>query len=461
MMENLAAQKNSTSAQRTIPGPRGQFLLGSINDFRRDQLGFILRMAREYGAVARYRLGNVTLNQVNHPDGVQRILQENNHNYIKGDYFDPVRQVARQGLFTSEGAHWLRQRRLMQPAFHRQRIAGFADVMVRQTQRMLERWEVYARSGEPLDISHEFTELTMRVITEAMFSTQLEEDLRLISDAITWLLADMNFRFQVPFYPKHGFPTQRNLRARKEIKVLDEVIHRIINQRRQSGAQEDDLLGMLIAARDEETGEAMSDDHLRDEVVTMFVAGHETTANLLTWLFHILTTEPEWERRLVVEVSDAPQGRPPGLADLASLPTLRRAIDEVLRLYPPVWITNRTALQDDELCGYRIRAGEIVGIAPYVIHRLPEFWPDPERFDPERFSPENAANRPRFAYLPFGGGPRQCIGNTFALTEAQLIFATLVQRFYLKAVSERPLAIEPTVTLRPAGGLWMRVLNRK
>jgi len=449
--------QNAISSNPIAPGPQGQFLLGSILDFQRDQLGFILRLATEYGPVARFRLANVAFNLVSHPDGIQQVLQGNNHNYIKGEFFDPVRQVAGDGLFGSEGAHWLRQRRLMQPAFHRQRIAGFAEIMVRQTESMLERWDVLTSSDKPVDVSYEFTELTMRIIAEAMFSTQLEEDVHRISESLTYLLADIDYRFQVPIYPKIGFPTLRNLRAQKELDTVNEVLYRIIRERRQNGAQHDDLLQMLMEARDEETGEAMSDQDLRDELITMFVAGHETTAVLLTWLFHILSSEPEWEIRLVDEVTAALQGRQPGFEDLVNFPTLRMAIDETLRLYPPVWITNRNAVKDDEICGYRIRAGEVAGIAPYVTHRLPEYWPNPERFDPMRFSPELTAARPRFAYLPFGGGPRQCIGNNFALVEAQLIFATLVPRFRLCAVPGRPVKLAPTATLRPKDGLWMKV----
>jgi cytochrome P450 len=294
-----------------------------------------------------------------------------------------------------------------------------------------------------------------------MFSAQLVEDVNLISDSLTLLLADLNFRFEVPFYPKIGFPTLRNLRAQKALSAVDEVIYRIIGERRQDGGQQNDLLQMLMETRDEETCEAMTDQDLRDELITMFVAGHETTAVLLTWLFHILSSEPEWETRLVDEVTTALQGRQPGFEDLSSFPTLRMAIDEALRLYPPVWVTNRNALQDDEICGYRVQAGEVAGIAPYVTHRLPEFWPDPERFDPLRFTPEMTASRPRFAYLPFGGGPRQCIGNNFALVEAQLIFAALVPRFCLKALPERLIKLEPTATLRPRDGLWMKVEKRK
>lgn len=454
------SSQNPTSSSTLAPGPRGQFLLGSIRDFQRDPLRFLQSVAREYGPVARLHLANVMYNLVSHPDGLQQILQGNNRNYIKGEFFDPVRQLAGDGLFASEGEHWLRQRRLMQPAFHQQRMAGFAEIMVRQTEQMLERWELLPLSGGAVDISHEFTELTMRIIAESMFSAQLAEDVHLISDSLTFLLADLNFRFEVPFYPKLDFPTPRNLRTRKVLGVVDEVIYHIIEERRQAVGIHNDLLDMLMDARDEETGEAMTDQHLRDELITMFVAGHETTAVLLTWLFHILSSEPEWEARLVDEVVSVLLGRKPGFEDLPNFPTLRMAIDETLRLYPPVWITNRNAVYEDEICGYRILAGEVVGISPYVTHRLPEYWPDPERFDPLRFSPEMTDTRPRFAYLPFGGGPRQCIGNNFALVEAQLIFATLVPRFRLVSVPEHAVKLEPTATLRPKDGLWMKIEKR-
>jgi len=458
---SVPASTQNFPSSNIAPGPRGQFLLGSTRDFQRDPLNFIQHVAREYGPVARFRLAHVAFNLVSHPEGIQQVLQGNNHNYIKGEFFDPVRQMAGDGLFASEGAHWLRQRRLMQPAFHRQRIAGFAEIMVRQTGNMLESWESLARSSEPVDISHEFTELTMRIIAETMFSTRLAEDVHLISNALTYLLADLNFRFQVPFYPRISFPTPRNLRAQKALRAIDEVLYPIIRERRQNKGQHNDLLQMLMDARDDETGEAMTDQNLRNEVITMFVAGHETTAVLLTWLFHILSAEPEWETRLVDEVTAALQGRIPGFEDLPNFPTLRMAIDETLRLYPPLWITNRNAVQDDNICGYRIQAGEVAGIAPYVTHRLPEYWPDPERFDPLRFRPEMIASRPRFAYLPFGGGPRQCIGNNFAIVEAQLIFALLAPRYRLQALSHQLVQLEPTATLRPKDGLWMEIKKRK
>lgn len=448
-----------------VTGPAGQSLLGNTLQFQRDPLGFITCGAAQHGDVTRYRLGNITFHQVNHPDGAQRILQENAHNYIKGDLFDILRQLAGDGLFTSEGDLWLRQRRLMQPAFHRRRIAGFGEIMAGRTLDMLARWRGRAGRGQPLDVAEELTSLTMAIIAETMFGARLDADTHAVGEAITVLLADINFRFQLPFYPSLRWPTLRNRRTRAAMRTVDDVVLDIIDQRRRSGEQRDtyprseaereDLLGMLMAARDEETGETMPDKQLRDEVVTIFVAGHETTAVALTWVFYLLAEHPAVESALHAELAQVLDGRAPEVADVPKLRYTRMIVDETLRLYPPAWITNREAVAEDVVCGYRIPAGAAVAVSPYVIHRSPAWWPDPERFDPLRFDPETPHERPRFAYMPFGGGPHQCIGNTFALLEATLILATVAQRYRLRLPAGAAVRPKPETTLRPAGGLPM------
>ncbi len=451
-MDTQSAPLSATPAGGKAPaGPRGRPIVGSMFEFSRNTLEFITEVSRRYGPVARYRVANLVFYQVSHPDGVQRILQEKYRNYVKGRLFDILRASAGDGLFTSEGAFWLRQRRLMQPAFHRQRIASFADLMTRNTLEMLSRWE----TGRPIDVSQEITDLTMAIVSQALFGAQFEDPSHRVSRAIEITLEDINFRFEVPFYPPRGVPTPRNLRVRKAMRLLDEVIYEIIEQRRRGETGADDLLGMLMSARDEETGEAMSDVQLRDEVLTIFVAGHETTAVALTWAFHLLSQHPDAETRLWAEIETALNGRPPGLEDLPNLPYARMVIDEALRLYPPAWITNRTCLEEDEICGYRIPAGAYVAISPYVTHRLPEFWDHPDRFDPDRFSSERSEGRHRYAYLPFGGGPHKCIGYSFALMEAQLILATVLQRHRLEPMPGHAVVPGPHATLRPAGGLPM------
>lgn len=441
-------------------GPPGQPILGNTVQFQRDPLGFLMRTATDYGDVARYRLGNVTFHQVNHPDGVGRILQDNQRNYIKGDLFDILRQMAGYGLFTSEGALWLRQRRLMQPAFHRRRISDFGEIMTGQTLDMLSQWEQRPDRGRPLDVAEALTGLTMAIITETMFGARLNQDTHAVGQAITLLLDDINFRFQVPFYPSLRWPTPRNRRALAAMRVVDDVVLGVIEGRRRNGEQRDDLLAMLMEARDEDTGEGMPDKQLRDEVVTIFVAGHETTAVLLTWVFYLLAEHPAVEAELHAELAAALAGRTPTAADAPNLPYTRMIIDETLRLYPPAWITNRQAVAEDEVCGHRIPVGAVVAVSPYVVHRLPAYWPDPERFDPTRFDPGAAHERPRFAYMPFGGGPHQCIGNNFALLEATLILAAIAQRYRLRLPAGAAVTPRPQATLRPAGGLPMMLEPR-
>ena len=451
----LSTRPAAPAAAKAATGPAGMPLLGNTVQFQRDPLGFLLRMAADYGDVARYRLGNVAFHQVNHPDGAQRILQDNYHNYIKGDLFDILRQFAGHGLFTSEGDLWLRQRRLMQPAFHRRRIAGFGKIMTGRTLDMLSRWQGRPDPDRPLDIAEQMTGLTMAIIAETMFGAHVEEEIRRVSQAIGVLLADINFRFTVPFYPSLRWPTLRNRRALAAMQTIDAVVQGIVDARRRSGEERDDLLAMLMEATDEETGQGMSDKQLRDEVVTIFVAGHETTAVTLTWAFGLLAQHPDAETRLHAEVDQALAGRPPSVADVPTLPYTRRVIDETLRLYPPAWITNRQAVAEDVVCGHRIPAGAVAAISPYVIHRLPASWAEPERFDPQRFAPDAAHQRPRFAYMPFGGGPHQCIGNSFALLEATLILATVAQRYRLRLPAGAVVTPKPESTLRPAGGMAM------
>jgi cytochrome P450 len=459
-MNDVQVSTPSAQESRQPRGPRGQLFLGSTLDFQRDSLGFITRMAHEYGDVAHYRLGNIEIYQINEPEAIQQVLQSKNHNYIKGEFFGTLRMVAGNGLIVSEGAHWLRQRRLMQPAFHRQRIAGFTGMMVDQTQKMLQVWEQAANSGQALDVARSFTGLTMAIITQAMFSSAYTDRTHRVGAAISHLLEDVNFRFVMPFYPRLNVPTLRNLKARAAIRTVDEVVYGFINERRASGIDGDDLLGMLMSARDADTGEAMTGEQLRDEALTIFVAGHETTAVLLAWVCYLLALHPQAAEQLYAEVDQVLGQRPPSLEDLPKLAYTRMVIDETMRLYPPAWVTNREAVEEDLLCGVRIPAGKVVMLSSYVMQRLPQYWQDPLTFDPLRFTPERSAERPRFAYFPFGGGPHQCIGNSFALTEAALILASIAQRFRLELAPGQAVIPQPAVTLRPKGGLMMAIRKR-
>lgn len=447
---------------RTLPpGPKGHPILGCLPDLQRDRLAFVVDVARRYGSVARFRLGAWTMFQVSDASAIQHVLQDNHRNYSKQSVgFRTIRWVAGNGLFTSDGDFWLRQRRLMQPAFHRQRIAGFGQLMTGVAQATLERWEPFARSGQPVDVGHEMMRLTLDVVTRALFRTSVP-NANALGDAITVLLGDVTFRFDRPWYPAPWqVPIARNRRFQQALHTVDRIVQEIIETRHQPRVTDvttPDLLDMLMAARDEETGGGMTDQQLRDEVVTLMIAGHETTANALTWTFYLLSKYPDAARQLRAELSRVLGGRIPTVADLPQLRYTRQVIEETLRLYPPVWITNRKASNDDEIAGYRIPAGADLSVSPYVVHRDPAVWENPEGFDPDRFRPERAAGRPHYAYIPFGGGPRLCIGQGFAMTEAILVLASIAQRYELHLLPGYQVVPLAHATLRPAGGLPMVV----
>ncbi|MCW5732067.1 MAG: cytochrome P450 [Alphaproteobacteria bacterium] len=395
---------------------------------------------------------------LNRPDYIEHVLLANHRNYSKSRYHRQILgPVLGNGLLTSEGDFWRRQRRIAAPAFHHRRIAGFVDSMAQAAGEMLVRWD--GRDG-PFEITREMMALTLVIIARTMFSSNVGADIAKVERAMTTMLElgkpSLIDLFGLPEWLPRPLP--RGLRRAK--RDLDEVIGRILAERRADPADRGDLLSMLLAARDEESGEGMSDRQLRDEIMTIFLAGHETTANALAWTWYLLARHPEVEARLHTEVDRVLGGRVPAFADLANLTYVRQVFEESMRLYPPAHTFNRMALGEDEIGGLRIPPGALITISPYVVHRNPALWPDPERFDPDRFAPEKAAGRPRYAYIPFGGGPRICIGNSFALFEAQVIIAMVAQRYRLAL--EPGHVVEPVghITMRPKNGIMMRLLPR-
>lgn len=452
-MSAATSARGRSTVRRGPPGPRGHLLWGSMFEFQRNPLRFIREVTNSYGDVVRYRMGHMIWYQVNHPDGVRRVLQENNRNYGKGTLtLGILKPVLGEGLLTSEGDLWRRQRRLMQPVFHRRSVAAFGRLMTDETLAMLDRW----RPGEPLDVAAEMSRLTLNVVTGALFHSYAGDEPEVIGRAVGTLVEEISYRFQVPIYPPRYVPTRRNRRMNAAQQTIDRAVYRIIQERR-AGTDAEDLLSLLMHTRDEETGEAMSDRQLRDEAITLYLAGHETTANALAWTFYLLARNPEAEHRLRAELDEGLGGALPTAGDLPRLPYARMVVEEAMRLYPPVWITNRQAIAEDEICGYHVPADQVVMVCPYVLHRHPDYWEHPEEFDPARFAPGQARDRPRFAYFPFGGGPRQCMGRDMALVEAQLILATVLQRYRLRLANDRAVEPVPAVTLRPRGGLPMIV----
>lgn len=439
---------------RTAPGPRGTPLVGVLPWLRRDTLGFLTAMLNQYGDVAGYRLGPLRSYLLAHPDALKYVLQERVKNFTKDHVsYTMVRWIAGNGLLTSQGDFWLRQRRLSQPAFHRQRIAGLGAQMVQAAQELLDEWAPWAADGREVEAGEAMMQLTLRIASEALFGANVQTQAAAVSHGFNILSEQLVARFRSFNILPPVLPTRADRAWRAAVAELDRVVYGLLAERRRRAEDTGDLLSMLMQARDEETGERMSDAQLRDEVLTMLVAGHETTATVLTWAWAMLDRHPQVAERLHAELDRVLAGRAPTVADVPQLAYTRMVIDETMRLYPPIYLLSRKVLEDDLVGGFRIPAGSSVDISAYVTHRHPAFWEDPERFDPERFTPERVAARHKYAYIPFSTGPRMCIGNNFALLEAPLLLATIAQRYRLRVRPGHALIPSPLLTLRPLGGL--------
>jgi cytochrome P450 len=429
-----------------------------LPQLRSNPIRTFLEAADRYGDIVHLTAGPYDGYLLTDPADIKHVLQDNARNYHKSPLYDRLRDAIGNGLLTSEDAFWLRQRRLTQPAFHRQRLVAMAETMVACTEQTLARWEGVAASGEAIDLVAEMMSLTQAIIVRTMFSIDLGPDAEVVNR--TWPI--INQRIGETFWStklETRLPLPANRRFRRALHELEAVVYRIVAERRLSGGDGADLLSMLLSARDEDTGDGMTDRQLCDEIMTMLLAGHETTSLALSWTYHLLSRHPDVERAITDEVQRVIGDARPSFAHVEHLSGTRRTIAESLRLYPPAWGFSRLALRDDEVGGYPVRRGSIVFVIPFVIHRRPKLWPDPERFDPERFAPDREAARPRFAYIPFGGGPRGCVGQQFAMVEAALIVAAIAQRYRIEVVDE-PIRPEPLITLRPKPGIRARISKR-
>jgi len=426
----------------------------------RDPLGFLLA-TRRYGEVVGMRFVFSPAYLIYHPDDVKHVLQENHFNYNKDIFtYHVLKPVLGSGLFTNDGESWLRQRRLMQPAFHRKRLVTYVTLMADAIDAMLESWQSRQKADEPLDIAEEMMRLTLRIVGQALFSIDLSQETSTVGQAVTTLVKLLGDYVYAPF-PPISIPIPRNRHMQTAIHELDTVTFGIIKERREHTTDTGDLLSMLLLARDEETGEGMNDQQVHDEVMTLLLAGHETTANALTWTWYLLSQHPEIEGRLHDELAAVLDGNSPTIEHLPHLTYTSMVLQEALRLYPPIWVLSRKAISDDELGGFPIPQGSMVILSPYATHRHPAFWEQPEVFDPERFTPERVAARPHYAHFPFGGGPRLCIGSNFALMEAQLVLATVAQHYRLRLAPGHPVVPEAKITLRPRYGMPMMLQRVK
>ena len=448
--------KTSNSALSSPPGPRDFLGLRTLRAVKRDPLGVLQDLHRAYGEIVYSPLLIASTYFLTHPDHVGYVLQENHRNYRRSRNSDKLKRDLGNGLLTNDGASWLKQRRLMQPAFHRNRISRFGEAMTQETQKMVEQWQANVPIDRPLDISSEMMRLTLSIVSRTMFGATVVEEAEQLKPAITLVQEEANRRFYVLVDLPEWVPLPEIRRAKAARQTIERVVTRIIEERRTSVApDQDDLLSMLINAKDADTGESMDDKQLRDEVRTIFLAGHETTANALTWTWYLLARNPAAATKLRSELAHVLGGRLPTVDDIPQLSYTKMVIEESMRLLPPVWAFSREAIADDEIGEYRIPSGSTIVVSQFITHRHPDFWEEPETFDPERFTPDRVKQRHRFAYFPFGGGPRLCIGSNFAMLEAQLILATIAQQYELELVPDHPVELEPLITLRPKHGMMM------
>ena len=439
------------------PGPKLSFVQSLIyRPGGANPLDFFTKLARTYGDVTSYRMAGEQLFLINEPKLIREVLVTHNRNFTKSRGLERSKRLLGQGLLTSEGAFHLRQRRLMQPAFHRDRVAGYGDLMVGYADRMQRSWT----DGATLDVARDMNRLTLSIVGRTLFDVDVEQQAATVGEALTAVMESF-WMTMLPFGEVlERLPVPKLRRARMARARLDAIIYRMIADRRSSGSDRGDLLSMLLAAQDEDDGAGMTDEQVRDEAMTIFLAGHETTANALTWTWFLLSGAPDVEARLHAEVSNVLQGRLPSTADLPSLPFVERVVTESMRLYPPAWIIGRRAIDEYRLNEYVVPPRSILVMSPYIMQRDPRFYADPDRFDPDRWTPEFRASLPRFAYFPFGGGPRQCIGESFAWMELILIVATIAQQCQLRLVPGHPVVPQPLITLRAKHGMRMMVDRR-
>jgi cytochrome P450 len=420
-----------------------------------DMLGLFMNTAGEYGGIAQFKLLNKSYLLVTNPDYVKYILQDNYKNYIRGRSVETGRVLLGNGLPLIDGDFWLRERRMLQPAFHRERLGKLTDTITRVIEGFMGDWAEKAKQAQTLDVDDEMMRLTLTVIIKSMFGSPIDDHIPALSHAFQVASRFMLWRSQQMVQLPLSVPIPRHVEYNRALKVLNETIYPLIADGRKNPG--DDLLGMMLEMRDADTGEGLSDRQARDEVVTIFFAGHETTAATLSWTFYLLSQHSDVEEHLRAELRSVLDGRVPTFAELPKLAYMQQVIQEVLRLYPAAYLFAREAIVEDVLDGYRIPAQTLIFISPFVGHRDPKYWPDPERFDPGRFTSERVAGRPRHVYYPFGEGPHVCIGNNFALMEMQLILAMALQRFRLRLLPGHPVAPKPEATLRPRHGMKMRV----
>jgi cytochrome P450 len=437
------------------PGPKGHFLFGSLLDAKRDELDFLARIVREYGDVVRLRMFNVSAYVLSHPDDIEAVLVTNHRNFTKSVYLTESKSLLGQGLLTSDGDRWLGQRRMLQPSFHAQKVARYGRAILEQVEPMLDSW----RDGETRNVHQDMMTLTMKIIATVLFGDDITSETAQVEAALHLFFEQFDERFGFYLLPE-WLPTPGNLRYRKALAQLNSTIVGLVRRRQAAAHNNGDMLSDLLAALGE-TGKGMTATELRDQMMTLFFTGHETTGLALSWTWYLLAQSPRVEAKLADELQRVLGGRLPCIDDLSQLPYTEMVFKESLRLYPPAYAVVRRAVDDCQIGGYPIPAGATVAMFQWSVHRDVRFFDRPEEFIPERWENDFQKRLPRCAYFPFGAGPRLCIGDSFAKVEVPLLLASIVQRFHFDLVANHPVLLNPSLTLRPRKGIKMVVRRRE
>ncbi|MGK0383876.1 MAG: cytochrome P450 [Bacteroidia bacterium] len=448
------------------PIAKGETFIGSARDLANDPLDFFEKYIPKFGEI--FQLKSIFFRFisefervmiVSNPDMVKHIIQDNNRNYIKSYGYRVLKVLLGEGLLTSEGDFWRKQRKLIQPGFHKERLSSFVQIYADLGQELVDKWN-QVEDGANVDVSKDFMVTTLNIVSRSMFSTDVDDAMEVVNREFDYANERLIERIKNPFPMPLWMPLPKTVREKKSYDSVKNVVAEIIEKRRSSNQKYGDLLAMLMEIEDADTGEKMSNQQIQDEVITIFLAGHETTAVALTWLAHCLDENPEVVEKLLEEEKTVLNGRTPTIDDLRSLEYTRMVIDETLRLYPPAWIIGRHSLDSDKLGEYDIPKDTNCLIPVYYIHRDPKHWDEPLKFKPERFSKENSKGRHKFVYFPFGGGPRLCIGNNFALMEMQVIIPMIVRAFKLNKSKNFKVKKDPLITMRPTPHMKMTVGKR-
>ncbi|WP_052573135.1 cytochrome P450 [Haloferula sp. BvORR071] len=442
--------------RRIAPSPRGAPLTGHLNRLRNDVLGLMMDGTSACGDVVRFRVGPLVMHLVNHPDHAAHVLIRNRKNYDKASRSsDCLALICGESLLTANGAVWKQRRRTIQPMFHRAAVVGFIDTIAACTSIMLDDWALKARAGEPVEIASEMMKLTFRIVGRCLFGADLEQEAHAVEDAMHVMVLHTYHRWRSILNSPSSWPTPANLRFRKALADVDAIVARLIERQRSNPPAQPNLLTMLMGSTDAETGASLSDEEIRNESIAFLLAGHETTANALSWTLYLLDQHPHWADVIRSEYESACGNAPPRMEDLSGLAQTLHVFEESTRLYPPIWAMERHVIADDEIAGFHIPAHSSVIVSPYTLHRHPDFWEAPGEFRPERF-----LKRDHEAFMPFGSGPRFCIGSEFALAEARIILPMILQRFELRGEAGQNVEPEPAITLRLKGGFKVRLRER-